>query len=60
MSSSLNFSSIGFNFKKNENKIKNEDFDGDEIIRAPNTAVRKSKEEEEKRVPKILKVVKKK
>ena len=58
--SGLNFSSIGFNFKKNENKIKNEDFDGDEIIRAPNTAVRKSKEEEEKRVPKILKVVKKK
>ena len=58
--SGLNFSSIGFNFKKNEKKIKNEDFDGDEIIRAPNTAVRKSKEEEEKRVPKILKVVKKK
>ena len=58
--SGLNFSSIGFNFKKNENKIKNENFDGDEIIRAPNTAVRKSKEEEEKRVPKILKVVKKK
>ena len=58
--SGLNFSSIGFNFKKNEKKIKNEDFDGDEIIRAPNTAIRKSKEEEEKRVPKILKVVKKK
>ena len=58
--SGLNFSSIGFNFKNKENKIKNEDFDGDEIIRAPNTAERKSKEEEEKRVPKILKVVKKK
>lgn len=58
--SGLNFSSIGFNFKKNENKIKNEDFDGDEIIHSPNTAERKSKEEDEKRVPKILKVVKKK
>ena len=41
-------------------KTFNEDFDGDEIIHSPNTAERKSKEEDEKRVPKILKVVKKK
>ena len=58
--SGLNFSSIGFNFKNKENKIKNDDFDRDEIIQPPNTAQRKSNEEEEKRGPKILKVIKKK
>ena len=58
--SGLNFSSIGFNFKNKENKIKNDDFDRDEIIQPPNTAQRKLNEEEEKRGPKILKVIKKK
>ena len=61
--SGLNFSSIGFNFKNKDgqlNKNKNEDFDGDEIIHSPNTAERKSGDEEEKRGPTILKVIKKK
>ena len=57
----MNFSYLGFNNKgRAMNKIKNEDSDKDEIIQIPNTAERKIVNEEEKKGPKILKVIKKK
>ena len=57
----MNFSYLGFNNKgRAMNKIKNEDSDKDEIIQVPNTAERKIVNEEEKKGPKILKVIKKK
>ena len=59
----LNFSYLGFNPKNNErsiNKYKNEDTDKDEVIHLPNTAARKDVQEEDKKGPKIMKVIKKK
>ena len=57
----LNFSHLGVNNKgRLINKINNEDFEKDEIIHAPNTAERKIEHEEEKKGPKIVKVIKKK
>ena len=57
----LNFSYLGVNNKGHDlNKIKNEDTEKDEIIHSPNTAERKIVREEEKKGPKILKVIKKK
>ena len=61
--SGLNFSSLGLNHKnmgRLSNRFKNEDSDKDEIIHSPNTAERKNIIEEEKKGPKILKVIKKK
>lgn len=57
----LNFSYLGVNNKGRDlNKVKNEDSEKDEIIHSPNTAERKIVREEEKKGPKILKVIKKK
>ena len=57
----LNFSYLGVNNKGRDlNKFKNEDTEKDEIIHAPNTAERKIEHQEEKKGPKILKVIKKK
>lgn len=57
----LNFSYFGVNNKGRDlNKVKNEDSEKDEIIHSPNTAERKIVREEEKKGPKILKVIKKK
>ena len=57
----LNFSYLGVNNKGRDlNKVKNEDSEKDEIIHPPNTAERKIVREEEKKGPKILKVIKKK
>lgn len=59
----LNFSSLGLNQKnmgRLSNRVKNDDSDKDEIIHSPNTAERKNIIEEEKKGPKILKVIKKK
>ena len=61
--SSLNFSNLGLNHKNNgrlSNRLKNDDSDKDEIIHSPNKSARQIIKEEEKRVPKILKVIKKK
>ena len=57
----LNFSYLGVNNKGRDlNKVKNEYSEKDEIIHSPNTAERKIVREEEKKGPKILKVIKKK
>ena len=59
----LNFSSLVLNQKnmgRLSNRFKNDDSDKDEIIHPPNTAERKNIIEEEKKGPKILKVIKKK
>ena len=61
--SSLNFSNLGLNHKNNgrlSNRLKNDDSDKDEIIHSPNKSERQIIKEEEKRGPKILKVIKKK
>ena len=57
----LNFSNLGFNNKSHGlNKNKNEDYEKDELIHSSKTAERKIIKEEEKKGPKILKVIKKK
>ena len=59
----LNFSSLVLNQKnmgRLSNRFKNDDSDKDEIIHPPNTSERKNIIEEEKKGPKILKVIKKK